>query len=274
MKQQTNPFKKKFIKDDAPFELDLDVKDIELNHIEKNCLKRVYDLLTSLEQEISSDDDLSLKKYLKEIEKNATKKMSIDDSSKNTINKHKTINKISAGNSINSENNLNGTKTQEEIKLSVKSIRKVLRKLNYQCTREEIELMIWEVDEDMDGYVSNYEFEKMYKRCVNDKEELEPKKLFYLVQFLMYDKDNKFYITEEDSLELLYIRNGGQNLNSAIQDIFEITVKDENGNDKKFIKEKTYYEEYLHRIMTLALKKRASVKDRQKNYGKYIEKKE
>jgi hypothetical protein len=35
--------------------------------------------------------------------------------------------------------------------------------------------MIWEVDEDLDEMVSEYEFELMYKRCVNDKTGLEPR---------------------------------------------------------------------------------------------------
>jgi calmodulin len=60
----------------------------------------------------------------------------------------------------------------------------------------------------------------MYKRCVTDEREQEPKKLFYLVQFLMYDKEKKAYITEEDTLEILYIRHGDK-FNDAIDAIFE-----------------------------------------------------
>jgi calmodulin len=60
----------------------------------------------------------------------------------------------------------------------------------------------------------------MYKRCISDEKEQEPKKLFYLVQFLMYDKEKKAFITEEDTLEILYIRHG-EKFNQAIDDIFE-----------------------------------------------------
>ena len=56
--------------------------------------------------------------------------------------------------------------------------------------------MVWEVDEDLDGYVSREEFEIMYKRCVSDKTGLEPRKLFNLVQFMMYDKTNSGKVTE------------------------------------------------------------------------------
>lgn len=72
----------------------------------------------------------------------------------------------------------------------------------------------------MDGYVSENEFEKMYKRCIIDEREQEPKRLFYLIQFLMYDKERKGYITEEDTLEILYIRHEDR-FTAAIEDIFE-----------------------------------------------------
>jgi hypothetical protein len=60
----------------------------------------------------------------------------------------------------------------------------------------------------------------MYKRCITDEKEQQPKKLFYLVQFLMYDKEKKGYITEEDTLEILYIRHADK-FNEAIDSIFE-----------------------------------------------------
>jgi len=60
----------------------------------------------------------------------------------------------------------------------------------------------------------------MYKRCILDEREQEPKRLFYLVQFLMYDKERKNYITEEDTLEILYIRHEDR-FTAAIDEIFE-----------------------------------------------------
>jgi len=63
------------------------------------------------------------------------------------------------------------------------------------------------------------EFEKMYRKCIIDEKEEEPKKLYYLVQFLMFDKDSKYYITEEDTLEILYIRYKAQ-FEQVINDIF------------------------------------------------------
>ena len=60
--------------------------------------------------------------------------------------------------------------------------------------------MIWEVDDDADGYVSREEFMTMYTRCISDKTSLEPRGFFNLVQFLMYDKTFKGRVTVEETL--------------------------------------------------------------------------
>ena len=104
-------------------------------------------------------------------------------------------------------------------KFGKKALRKVLRTLITGLPKDEIKLMIWENDENLDGYIDYKEYEKMYKRCIIDSREEEPKKLYYLVQFLMYDKEDKSYIIEEDTLEVLYIRYG-QEFENAITDIF------------------------------------------------------
>lgn len=64
----------------------------------------------------------------------------------------------------------------------------------------EVKLIIWEVDDDLDGYVSREEFQVMYKRCISDETGLEPRKLFNLVQFLMYDSSFKGRVTVEETL--------------------------------------------------------------------------
>jgi hypothetical protein len=62
----------------------------------------------------------------------------------------------------------------------------------------------------------------MYKKCIKDRIGLEPKSLFHMVQFLMYCKNapDKYTITVEDTLELLYVRFGRANLDQEIHAIF------------------------------------------------------
>ena len=60
--------------------------------------------------------------------------------------------------------------------------------------------MIWEVDDDLDGMISRQEFDTMYKRCIDDMSGLEPCKFYNLVQFKMFDKENRAKVTVEDTL--------------------------------------------------------------------------
>lgn len=90
--------------------------------------------------------------------------------------------------------------------------------------------MLWEVDENLDSLIDQEEFINMYKRCIMKNSDLEPKSLYHMVQFLMYcksdnradsdNKDNKFKITVEDTLELLYVRFGREQLDQEIKAIF------------------------------------------------------
>jgi hypothetical protein len=204
---------------------DEELAKISIKSIEKECLDRVYNYLCTMQEELSSDEDSKQKKYKKEIEMKANeKKMKLETS--NYVSKiSQTASKKTKKNYKEDENQISQKNQEEEAtekkgKIGTKAIRKVLRTLCDQLMKEEMEMMIWEVDENLDGYVSESEFERMYKKCITDEKELQPKKLFYLTQFLMYDKEKKGYIIEEDTLEILYIRHG-DNFNNAINSIFK-----------------------------------------------------
>ena len=75
----------------------------------------------------------------------------------------------------------------------------------------------------MDKCVDFSELQKMYRRCSRDKEWLEPRKLFNLIQFLMFLSDEtKTDITSEDTLQLLYIRHQSDRnaLDDSVRAIF------------------------------------------------------
>ena len=76
------------------------------------------------------------------------------------------------------------------------------------------------MDDDLDGYVSRDEYHTMYKRCISDETGLEPRKLFNLVQFLMYDKTFKGRVTVEETLQILYVRYGRERIDDEIRAIF------------------------------------------------------
>eukprot|EP00347_Sterkiella_histriomuscorum_P015461 403356940 len=146
-----------------------------------------------------------------------------------------------------------------EQKISAQDLIKTLQILGEKPTKSEVDLMIWEVDDDLDKQVSKIEFDKMYKRCISDESGLEPRKLYNLVVFLMYDKEFKGRVSVEDTLQLLYVRHGRPNLDEEIKAIFGENEKTEEGNEK-FIEYHDYIEKINHRAMEERKKRKADKK--------------
>lgn len=110
--------------------------------------------------------------------------------------------------------------TKKDDKLCWVEISEALAKLGHKTPREHIELWIWEVDDDLDNMVSQDEFFTMYQRCISDHTGLEPRNLFNLVQFLMYDKEFSGHISVEQTLQILFVRHGRGELDAEIKEIF------------------------------------------------------
>jgi Ca2+-binding EF-hand superfamily protein len=117
-----------------------------------------------------------------------------------------------------------------------------------------------EVDDDLDKHVSRVEFDKMYKRCISDQSGLEPRKLYNLVVFLMYDKEFKGKVTVEDTLQLLYVRYGREALDEEIRAIFGENEKTEEGSEK-FIEYREYIDKVNHRAMHERKQRKAAIKE-------------
>ena len=239
---------------------------IEIKSSEQVRLNAVFDQLCAYEEEPSSDEDSKEKLYKKKIEERANaKKMKQPKSTFVSQTMKKTQKKTTK--KFKEDDDDQEQKEKEKAhkkKFSFKALRKTIRNLCDEYAKDEIEQMIWEVDENSDGYVSEKEFTNMYKKCIVDDKEEEAKKLFYLVQFLMYDKENKHYITVEDTLEILCARNQAQ-MDANIDAIFDIEVKDpKTGKVKKMKKEQMTYLEYADRMHKISMKKRNEISNRKK----------
>ena len=78
-------------------------------------------------------------------------------------------------------------KEGEKFWFDATDVRRILKKLgDKEISQHQIDIMIWEVDENLDKRVDITEFNLMYRKCIEDKTGLEPKNLFNLVQFLMF----------------------------------------------------------------------------------------
>jgi len=148
--------------------------------------------------------------------------------------------------------------------ISLEDITAILEKLDFKMHRSEIELMIWEVDENLDDRVDKEEFDLMYKRCIKDDTGLEPKNLFNLVQFLMFDRRGKWKITEEDTYDLIYVREVSLDaLDAAIKIIFGEEERRLDGQEREIT-----FAEFIERRNKKALeleKEREKAKKMQKS---------
>ena len=272
-----------------------EVGKVEIKNREKFYFENVFKDLCALEKEPSSDENSKEKRYLREIEekvklkqmkiqygslKSKTKKGGKKKKPKNSENDSKISQAEKKEYAEDTKNNnqidLYKDPEKEEEKLrhdrfGKKALRKIFKKLTGTFNKKDIELMIWEVDTNLNGYISYDEYERMYKRCVVDKKELEPKKLYTLVQFLMFDKEHKGYITEEDTLEVLCVRNNN-GLDNAINDIFMEEIKDEKGRiiRTKNKRETINYEEFSERMHSLSLRQRTLFMNKKKSFCEKI----
>ena len=185
--------------------------------------------------------------FVSKMEKNKRKKRNKDEEEKNK------------------EEDEEQKKKKNRKRFSKKALRKVIRTLCEEFAKDELEGMIWEADDNLDGYVSEKEFINMYKKCISDEKEEEGKKLFYLIQFLMYDKDEKHKITIEDTLEILCARYPN-NVDQVIDSIFDVDTgeKDGKGKSKKKKRETITFLEYAQRMHDIALDKRDEISNAKK----------
>ena len=96
-----------------------------------------------------------------------------------------------------------------------------LRSLGKVCTKQEIDDMIWEADDDLDDAINWPEFRTMFQRNITDDSGLEPCALFNVVQFMTYDKKNSGVVTVDDTMSMLYARHpSADDLKQAMEKLF------------------------------------------------------
>lgn len=166
----------------------------------------------------------------------------------------------------------------------IRRIDSAMLKTGPRWLQKEIEEMIWEVDENLDGCVDWDEFRLMYNRNVTDMTNLEPNQLFNIAQFLTYDKDFRGRVTGEyhtrsvppsqdlecvltlislfssvdDTMSMLYARYGRDKLESKVKEMFGHDLGNSNGD-----KDLTFLE-YLDAVTKKELQKRMELKQKGK----------
>jgi len=104
-----------------------------------------------------------------------------------------------------------------------------LRKLGKPSPRKDIEYMIWEIDENLDGVVDWDEFRLMYHRNMHDASGLEPFEVYNISQFMTFDHDGKGFITEDDTMTVLFMRHGRAHVEKEMIKLFGDKLKAKGG---------------------------------------------
>jgi len=104
-----------------------------------------------------------------------------------------------------------------------------LKAMGKTCSRQEIETMVWEVNDSSDGNVDWDEFRLMFHRNITDETGLECTQLYNIVQFMTYDKTFSGSVTVDDTMSMLYARFGRDQLETQMRKLFGSSASSADG---------------------------------------------
>ncbi|KAK1928390.1 Calmodulin-like protein 1 [Phytophthora citrophthora] len=105
--------------------------------------------------------------------------------------------------------------------ISPSDLSSCMRSLNRVPSKGEVQWMIWEVDEDLDGNVSWEEFKGCYVRTLLDSHGLELNQLYYLIQFLLCDTDSSQTVSADEITAELQRIGGTEHLTAKLWSVLD-----------------------------------------------------
>jgi Ca2+-binding EF-hand superfamily protein len=112
-------------------------------------------------------------------------------------------------------------KPSSEKKISCADVTEMLTNLTHKIpNKRDVEEIIWEVDENLDGCLDRDEFFLMFNRNIIDKTGLEPCRMYHLAQFLIYDEDYNGMVSVDETMSLLYARYGRSVMEQKLKELF------------------------------------------------------
>lgn len=80
--------------------------------------------------------------------------------------------------------------------------------------------MVWEADESLDGLLDWEEVKYYFVKTIEDETGLEPRSLFDVIQFMMFDTNMDGIISVDDTMEILFHRYSREALDKYIRNLF------------------------------------------------------
>jgi calmodulin len=130
----------------------------------------------------------------------------------------------------------------EDDKICPADIEKMLGKLGYKTAKDEVDDMLWEVDDDVCGYLNLANFIRMYYRIRESTIESEPRALFMLVEFLLFDKNGSGTVDFDEATDVFRTRYG----KAAMEKVVAILEEQGRERGKDVQLEGITYSEFLH----------------------------
>ena len=98
--------------------------------------------------------------------------------------------------------------TKNDGKVDPEELENQLLRLGYAPQPGEARDMIWEVDDDGNGAIKWRQFRKLYSRVREDNDGREPRRLYNVIEFMVFDIDNDGSIDLTEVMQLFYQRYG------------------------------------------------------------------
>lgn len=115
---------------------------------------------------------------------------------------------------------LNDLENKPDRKIAVCDVMEISRQLHQPLSKKEAQDIIWEIDDDLDQCLDWPEFRLMFTRNITDKTGLEPSKMFFLAQFLIYDHNENGKVSVDETMNMLYARYGRAKMETKLRELF------------------------------------------------------
>lgn len=112
--------------------------------------------------------------------------------------------------------------TRSDGKIDVHEMSNALRHLGITGGNGVAQELLWEVDEDLSGFIHWEEFKHAYKRAAEDKTGKEPRKMYNVIEFMMADEDDSGTLTVSEALECYGKRYGTKTIDQLVRRLFTV----------------------------------------------------